>query len=157
MKYVPKKPKRIPFTASGFAKLKTEFADLTEKRKSTVVDLRTAREMGDLSENAAYKVARFELSGIDRRLRRLTYLLRYGTVVTKTEGDAVDFGKQITIRSESGDMTFELVGGYESNPKEGKLSIYSPIGKAVQGRKVGETVTVEAPKGLMTYTIISIE
>lgn len=150
--------KAIQFTKSGFEKTQKDFDSLTEKRKTAVLNLQHAREMGDLSENGAYKAARFELSGIDRELRRLKYLLRFGEVIkTNADNSSADFGNTVTIKNNTKQITFTLVGPYESNPKSGSLSVASPIGKAVLGRKKGDKVFVFTPNGKMEYEVIKIE
>lgn len=151
------KPQKIQFTKSGYEKMEKNFSDLTEKRKSAVVQLRTTREMGDLSENGAYKAARFELTSIDRELRRLTYLLRMGEIVESKNLGLVDFGSKVTVKNENSSLTFTLVSGYESDPKQMRLSVYSPMGKAVLGKKAGEKAIVYAPQGEVVYTITKIE
>ena len=150
------KPARIQFTKEGYQKVEKDFKDLTQKRKEAVIRLRTAREMGDLSENGAYKAARFELSSIDRELRRLTYLLRLGEVVATQNTGVVDFGRIITLEEGAKRLTFTHVNAYESNPRQEKLSVNSPIGRAILGKRVGDTVTVTAPAGKATYTVVDI-
>lgn len=151
-------PPVIRFTRAGFRKIKDYHQALTEKRKMAVANLRTAREMGDLSENGAYKAARFELSSIDRELRRLAYLLRYGAVaeISRTT-DVVGFGNRVTVDDGKRQISFVLVEQFESDPKEYKLSLQSPIGRAVAGKKVGDQVTVTAPGGQTVYTITGKE
>ena len=156
MKSAGRVPKKIPFTKDGYQKLQTDLALFTTKRKGAVINLRTARDMGDLSENAAYKAARMELSAIDRQIRRLTYLLRYGVIVEKHGSAEVDFGSRVTLDNGKTKMTFDLVGGYESDPKQEKLSVFSPIGKAILHKHVGDAVTVHAPVGEINYTIVEI-
>ncbi len=150
--------RKIQFTPQGYQKLQTDFDFLTQKRKGAVVALHTARQMGDLSENGAYKAARFELSDIDRRLRRLTYLLRSGEIApVKTTSGHAEFGSRVTLVDENKNtLTFILVEGFESNPAEEKISLHSPLGRAVSGRKAGDVVTVHAPAGQKSYTILSI-
>lgn len=145
--------KKIRFTKEGYAKLQTDLNHYTEKRIIAVINLRTAREMGDLSENGAYKAARFELSDIDRNLRRLRYLLKVGEIVETKSADQIGFGNRVTLVGGNGEMTFLLVEGFESDPQQAKLSVYSPLGKAIVGRKVGDTVIVHAPSGDITYKI----
>ena len=149
-------PKMIQFTQTGYQKVKDDIAALTEKRVGAVVNLRTACEMGDLSENGAYKAARFELSAIDRELRRLNYLLRFGKVVTIQHTGSIAFGSQVSITDGNKTLQFMLVDGYESDPQQQKLSLKSPIGKAIFGKKVGDKIVVMAPSGLKNYTIISV-
>jgi transcription elongation factor GreA len=149
-------PKAIEFTKEGYDAVLAQQEKLMARRPAAVEELRRAREMGDLSENGAYKAARFELSDIDRTLRRLTYLIRFGKVVEKTATGKVTFGSKVTINDGAKDMTFTLVGGYESNPKEQKLSTFSPIGKAVLGQQAGEKVIVHTPSGSRHYSIIKV-
>lgn len=156
MKATIKMPNPIPFTKEGYETVKKDIETYGEKRKKAVINLRTAREMGDLSENAAYKAARFELGNIDRQLRHLKFLLRFGVVTQETKGNKVDFGRTVTLDNGKAHLTFSLVGGYESDPSEGKLSIRSPIGRAVLHKKVGDIVYVNAPMGQIKYTIVSI-
>lgn len=154
---MPMKPRKIRFTEEGFAKIKKDFEVLTEKRKGAVISLRTAREMGDLSENGAYKAARFQLSDIDRELRRLKFLLRFGEVSEIKKDGSIRFGSRVTLKNGANQMVFTLVEGYESNPKQQKLSVFSPIGKAIVGKRAGDLVTVSAPQGLVNYTICEVE
>lgn len=151
------RPKKIPFTKEGFQKVKLDFLSLTEKRKSVVISLQTAREMGDLSENGAYKAARFELSATDRKLRRLKYLLRFGIVTDIKNNGSVDFGRLVSVDDGTKRLTFTLVGSFESDPAKQKLSIASPLGKALLGKKVGDRVVVTAPIGQTVYTVTEIK
>lgn len=150
------KPKKIQFTKEGFQKIEKDFHHLTQKREEAVIRLRTAREMGDLSENGAYKAARFELSSIDRELRRLTYLLRVAEIVEPKRTGLVDFGCRVTLHDGTKQFTFTLVGGYESKPAEQKLSVNSPIGRAILGKRAKDKVIVTAPAGQTIYTIVDI-
>lgn len=146
----------IKFTKSGYEKVKADLEILKQKRPSAVTSLRIAREMGDLSENGAYKAARFELSSIDREIRRMTFLIRFGEITEVTTTDEIGFGSTITLDDGKAQMTFMLVDGYESDPKQQKLSLQSPIGRAVFGKRKGEKVIIHAPAGYLTYTILSV-
>lgn len=150
-------PQKIQFTKEGYEKIQKDFSHLTEKRKEAVINLRTAREMGDLSENGAYKAARWELGGIDRQLRRLSYLLRMAKVYETNNNGFIDFGRKVTLFDGKSKLTFILVSSFESDPTQDKLSIESPIGKAIIGKRVGDMVRVTTPSGIITYTIDSIE
>ena len=149
-------PRTIQFTPEGYQKLKNDLEIFTKRRVTAVNSLRTAREMGDLSENGAYKAARFELSFVDQELRRLKFLLRFGKIGTVVNSGRVGFGNLVTLVNGKDELTFTLVDGFESNPQQEKLSILSPIGKAVLGKTVGETVTVTSPSGMVHYTIREI-
>lgn len=148
---------RIRLTQEGYDKARKDLEELLERRKGAVISLRTAREMGDLSENGAYKAARFELSDIDREIRRLKILLRLAIVREVTNKGFIDFGSVVTLDDGENKITFTLVSGYESNPSEEKLSVTSPIGKAIAGKRAGDTVTVHAPAGAKTYKIVNGE
>ena len=150
-------PKKIPFTKEGFEKNKKDNQILLEKRKEILVRLQRAREMGDLSENGAYKAARFELSATDRELRRLKYLLRFGVVTEKKNNERVDFGSTVTVFDGKEKFIFTIVSGYESNPTSQKLSVESPIGKALIGKRAGEKIFVNTPEGVNEYNIVKIE
>ena len=156
MKFTQPKPKSIQFTQAGYDKNQKEFDKLTKNRKEILVRLQTAREMGDLSENGAYKYAKFELRNTDSRLRHLTHLLRFGVVIKTKNKQLVSFGVTVTLDNGNLKQKFQIVSGYESNPSENKLSLYSPIGKAIKNHKTGDQVNVETPGGKITYTITDI-
>jgi len=156
MKFTPPKPKPIQFTKEGYHENQKEFDKLTKDRKNILVRLQTAREMGDLSENGAYKYAKFELRNTDRKLRQLTRFLRYGVIVKSKDKHTVSFDNTVTLDNGTTKQKFKIVSGYESDPNKNKLSLYSPIGKAIKGKKVGDKVDVQIPTGTIAYTIIDI-
>ncbi len=150
-------PKTIPFTAEAFAKNQAEFDRLTNLREEVMERLKVAREMGDLSENGAYKYAKFELGDIGRRLRQLKYLLVNGYVAeVSSQTNVVTFGNTVVLKSGADEFTFFLVSEHESDMTQNKLSIHSPIGTAIMGKKTGDQVTVETPRGSVQYSIIKI-
>ncbi len=146
----------IPFTKVGYENLKKEQQELLVKRKETVVSLRKAREMGDLSENGYYKAAKFELGNIDRRLRRLEEYIRYGKIIEVSTKNTIDIGCIVTLHDGATEKTYAIVGKYESNPLEGKLSYASPLGRTLMNKKAGDKVVVHAPSGNVEYTIVKI-
>jgi len=147
----------IPFTADGMEKIKVEKETLLLKRKDKVDSLRIAREMGDLSENAAYKVARMELSSLDSRVRYLSYLIRAGKVQSAPIIGKIGIGSKITILQDKKNLVFEIVGSFESNPAKGKISHLSPLGKALMGKAAEDKITVNTPGGSISYKIISVQ
>lgn len=147
----------ILFTEEGFEKVKKEFVELKNKRVEAVAELKRAREMGDLSENAAYKVARMQVNQIDLRLRRLTLFLRIGKVVERPFTGAVDINTKVTISDGQKEIRYAIVGDQEANPHEGKISPASPLGKALMGKREGEKVNVITPSGKMIYIIKDIQ
>jgi len=152
------KPEKIPFTSEGYQKLEADQDRLNIERAAVLIRLQTAREMGDLSENGAYKAARFELGTIDRELRRLKYLLHVGYIDSKENSlrESVVFGSYVTLSLNNKEVKYRLVNQYESDPGKAKLSVDSPIGSALMGQSVGDTVEVKTPSGPVSYQIKAI-
>lgn len=150
-----KRPDPIQLTQVGLDKAKKDYSELQLKREEVLIRLQAAREQGDLSENGAYTSARFELGTIDRELRRLGHLLKYGVVTDHSGSEKIGFGSTVTIASDKSEITFMLVSQYESDPVAKRLSEQSPFGKAVIGKSVGDRVVVQAPAGESTWTIKS--
>lgn len=149
-------PQRIPFTADKFAQIKAEIKRLEAERKEVMKRLQAAREMGDLSENGAYKYAKFELGDIGRKLRMLNFQATYGYVQKVTKTDTVQFGSNVTLSTGKKTITYMMVSEYESNPREGKLATTSPLGKVLMGKKAGDTVSFTAPVGVIEYLILKV-
>jgi transcription elongation factor GreA len=149
--------KPIFFTKQGYEKVKKEFDTLKQNRVEFVAELRRAREMGDLSENAAYKVARQRLTQTDSRLRWLTLMIRIGKVIEHPFTGVVDFGTQVTVKNKNEEFSYIIAGDQEANPATGRISPYSPIGKAIFGKRKGDTVSVVVPSGIIEYTIVDIK
>lgn len=149
---------KIPFTAEKYNQMQQEFDRLTLLRKEVMVRLQTAREMGDLSENGAYKYAKFELGDIGRRLRELRKLLDAGEIVrvVAAKNGVIVFGSTVTLKGEAGEITYQFVSEFESDPSQNKLSFASPLGRALRDKKVGDTITVHAPVGAINYKIIEV-
>lgn len=143
----------IPFTRTGYDKLIAERARLQQKRAETVVRVQTAREMGDLSENGAYKYGRMELGDIGRQLRQLSFLLKNAVVTPAQKNGTVGFGSLVTVTAPTGEKTFTMVSEYESDPQQNRLSMTGPIGQALMGKKVGDKVSIKVPAGTVTYEI----
>jgi len=156
MKYIQRPIRTIRFTKDGYDKLKADYDALIAQRPEAVEDLRKAREMGDLSENGFYKAARAKLSSIDSRLRRLTGILKDATIIEPTKTGAIGIGTTVTLSDGNKEFTYEMVGDLEANPSQGKISLLSPIGRAIAGRKEGERVTITIPTGEIHYRIVKI-
>lgn len=131
----------ILFTQTGYAELADKLAKLRLKREEVLPRLVRAREMGDLSENGAYKAARFELSDTDRAIRQVERLIKYGRAVAPKADGTVGIGNKATLKKADGKVvTYEIVGTYEADPLRGKISIESPVGQELLGKKTGEVV-----------------
>jgi len=150
------KPSRIPFTAVGYQKILDEKKKLLGERPDAVENLRKSREMGDLSENGYYKASRARLSSLDARLRQVERLIRYGSIVASANTGTVDIGSIVTITDGTVEQTYNIVGGYESDPSNKTISHLSPLGKALLGKKKGDMVHFSAPAGDKEYTILTI-
>lgn len=150
------KQEKIPFTPAKYQTMIEERQTLLTEREAVMGRLKLAREMGDLSENGAYRYAKFELGNIGRKLRELNYLIENGEAVPPGKHTTAQFGANVTLSDGEHKLTFLVVSEYESDPSKGMLSMKSPIGVAILGRKVGEKVDVAVPTGIKTYTIQSI-
>ena len=144
------------FTKEGFENLEKELKALIDRRPIVVKHLSEAREQGDLSENAGYHAAKDELSQLDSRVREIKYLLRIGKVVESNGQEQVGFGSKVTVEAENSSKQFTIVEQLEADPAGGKISTSSPIGSALLGRKLGETVEIETPQGKTIFKIIEI-
>lgn len=151
------KPPVVPFTREGYEALKKRRVELLAKREIVLVSLQRAREMGDLSENGAYTSAKFELGNVDRELRKIEFNLKYGQVVEASEKGIVGFGSRVTVELGGREYSYLLVSSEESDPKEMKLSIDSPVGKAIMGAKVGDKVKVTLADRTIEYLIKEIK
>lgn len=151
-----KKEPRIPFTPAGYEKIVAEKAKLENERPEAVENLRKSREMGDLSENGYYKASRQRLSFIDARLRRIHRLIRLAKIVVTARTGYVDIGNTVTLKIGDQKIAYTIVGGYESDPSQHTISHQSPLGRALIGKKVGDTVVVNAPIRTLTYTVLSL-
>ena len=147
---------KIRFTKEGFEKIKKEYDDLLKQRPAVIVDLQKARELGDLKENGYYQASRQKLSYIDGRLFRIKMDMKRAVIVETLAGNGVSIGKQVTLADGGKKLIYTIVGDFEANPAEGKISLLSPIGKALEGKKVGEEIHLDLPKGKITYKILNI-
>ncbi len=148
-------------TAEGAEKLQKELADLKgPKRDALAVRLRFAIQQGDLSENADYIQAKEEQGFLEGRIHELDSILKNVVIIEKNQGnlEQVNIGSHITIQEEDLDPeTWYLVGPNEADPRNGKISHESPIGKALIGHKPGDNVDVTTPAGKIHLKILKIE
>ncbi|PIV08530.1 transcription elongation factor GreA [Candidatus Roizmanbacteria bacterium CG17_big_fil_post_rev_8_21_14_2_50_39_7] len=150
--------KKIQLTQEGFTNLQDELNDLqTVKRPSTVEKLQKARAMGDLKENNAYQSAKEELGELDGRIMEVQYILNNAEIVMTSPSDlTVSLGKKVTVDINGLQKIISIVGEFESDPMNGKLSTTSPIGAALIGKRVNDKVEVITPGGPIPYIILSI-
>ncbi|MBO6730304.1 MAG: transcription elongation factor GreA [Maricaulis sp.] len=153
---------KIPMTAAGHQALDAEMKHLkTVERPAVIAAIAEAREHGDLSENAEYHAAKERQGYIEGRLAELEDKLARAEVidVAKLGGDTVKFGATVTVFDEDTEeeSRYQVVGDDEADVKEGKISISSPIARAMINKEVGDVVEVNAPGGLKSYEIVTVE
>jgi transcription elongation factor GreA len=153
---------RIPMTAEGFRTLETELKTLkASERPAVIAAIAEARAHGDLSENAEYHAAKERQSFIEGRVAELEDKLARAEVIdtSKLGGSTVKFGARVTVTDEDTEETFvyKIVGDDEADVAQGKISISSPIARAMIGKEEGDTAEVSAPGGAKTFEIVSIE
>ncbi|HYA87939.1 MAG TPA: transcription elongation factor GreA [Nitrospirota bacterium] len=153
---------KIPMTKEGYEKLKQELDHIMKvERPKNIKDIEEARAHGDLSENAEYHAAKERQGHLDAKKRELEHKLSHAQIidVSKLSNEKVVFGATVTLAdTESGDTKkYMLVGQEEADLKKGKISIQSPVGKALIGHKVGDVVTIKTPVKIVEYEIQAIE
>ncbi len=151
--------KKIYLTKEGLAELKREYDELINKKRPEVLArVSQARNMGDLVENAEYAASREELTFIDGRVDELEIILKQAVIIkdAKTSNHAIKLGSTVTLHSNGKKEIYTVVGEWEADPENKKISHESPLGKVLLGKKVGEKVQVEAPAGKITYSVISV-
>ena len=154
--------KDVILTKEGYERLRHEIEHLqTEKRREVADRIKTAREFGDIAENAEYDDAKNEQAMLEARIAKLEERLAAARVIEKREisKDVVSVGSTVRLRDVDAKQTVEyrIVGSAEANPAELKLSNESPVGKAIIGHKKGETVEVTTPRGSLKFKILEIK
>lgn len=156
MKQFIPKVEPIPITKEGHAKLQQEMTDLTAERPEALLNLQKSRELGDLKENGYYQASRQKMNEIDGRLRRIKFMLRYALIIEGSDTTSVDIGTKVLLRDGDKEFSYQIVGVEEANPREEKISFRSPLGHALLGKKVGESVDFHAPAGIKTLKILKL-
>ncbi len=150
--------KQFKLTQPGITELKAEVAQLISERSEVADRIKTAREFGDLSENAEYSSARQDQDRAESRIAEIENILQNVEVIKAPKGDAkVQLGSTVSLKSDGGKTKqFQVVGTVEADPLNGKISDESPIGQALLGKKNGETVEIKTPADTTTYKITDI-
>jgi transcription elongation factor GreA len=154
--------KDVLLTPEGYEKLKQEIEFLRGDKRREIADrIRVAREFGDIAENAEYDDAKNEQAMLEHKIAQLEERLLNAKVIDKGDIDTsvVSIGSTVRLKDVDANQTVEyhIVGSAEANPSEQKLSNESPVGKAIMGRKKGETVEVTAPRGALKFKILDIK
>jgi len=153
---------KIPMTAAGYDKLTEEIKHLKSvERPANIKALEEARAHGDLSENAEYHAAKDKQAFIEGRVLELESTISRADIidVTKLSGDAVTFGATVTVIDEETEKEsrYQIVGDFEADVKNGKVSVSSPIARALIGKGAGDSVEVSTPGGGRAYEIVKVE
>ena len=153
---------KIPMTASGYEQLQEELKKLVnEDRPNIIAAIAEARSHGDLSENAEYQYAKEQQSLIEGKIQELESATALAEIidVTTLSGEEILFGATVEIRDDETDdlSTYQIVGEYESDIENKKLSINSPLAKGLIGKTKEDVVEIKSPKGIKSYTILSVK
>jgi transcription elongation factor GreA len=142
----------------GLEKLRAELEEMTNVRRPEIADrIHDAKEHGDLTENAEYEDAKNEQAFVEGRIQTLEALIKNAVLIDENHStDHVQIGSTVSVESEDGKETFQIVGSAEAKPGEGRISNESPVGRALLGGKKGDKVVVKVPAGDYTYKITSI-
>jgi len=149
-----RKIKRIPVTKEGFEKLQKDLTELKRIRPEAVNTLSDARKMGDLSENGLYTAAKMRLKSIDAQIFRLNIQIKLADIINKKDNLIIGLGSKVTVFDGKIERELYLVGDYEADPKSGKISKKSPIGRSLMGKRLGDSVPVFTPSGRKVYKIL---
>ncbi len=153
---------KMPITADGLKKLKEELSYLKKTEKpNNIRAIEEARAHGDLSENAEYHAAKEKQGFIAAKINELETAIGQAEVIDVNEGptDRVVFGRTILLYDVHADkeITYQLVGPYESDPENGRISIKSPLGKGLIGREIGDEVKINIPRGVQEFEVLEIK
>jgi transcription elongation factor GreA len=154
---VAEESKNEPITAEGMEELRAELEELEGPRRQAMAKrIKAARELGDLKENAEYHIAKDDQAHLETRIKRIRGRLSNAVVVEADRSASIfAFGRSAHVKDlETGQTsTWTLVGATEADPKQGTLSVESPVGRALQDARVGEVVEFETPRGAKTYRV----
>lgn len=153
---------KIPITSGGKLKVEDELKNLkTIERPRIINSIAEARAHGDLSENAEYHAAKEKQGFIEGRIQELEDIISRADIinVSKLSGNVIKFGATVTLADEDTDeeLTYQIVGPYEANLENKRISIQSPIARALIGRSIGDSTEVKAPGGIKSYEVIKIK
>ena len=143
-------------TESGQRELERELEELKSRRGEIADKIAAARDFGDLSENAEYDAAREAQGLLETRITEIETILQNASIIQAGNGSTVVLGSTVELEANGKTVVYTVVGPVEADPLEGKVSNESPIGQALMGKAVGDTVTINTPKGELTYTVVAL-
>ncbi|MBC7581237.1 transcription elongation factor GreA [Aeromicrobium sp.] len=149
--------KLYKLTKDGINELEKELVNLMAKRPIIADSIKSARDLGDLGENAEYQSARADQDRNDNRISEVEHILANVEVISTPKGDSkIQLGSTVTLKNDGKTKEFQVVGTVEADPLNGKISDESPIGKALLGKKLGDDVEIKTPVETTNYKIVSI-
>lgn len=150
--------KAFKLTQAGIDELQLELSDLIALRPEITERIKTAREMGDLSENAEYASARSEQDRCEIRIKEIEHIIKNAEIIKQPKsGNKVHLGSMVSLKSSAGkSQEYQIVGTVEADPLAGKISDESPIGLALMGKSVGDDVEIVTPAQKTVYKVVSI-
>ena len=153
---------KVPLTSEGYVKLQIEHKDYVNTRRPKIIEaIAEARSHGDLSENAEYQYAKEQQSLIEGKISELESIIANAEIidVSKLSGNEIKFGAKIKIKDEetNEEFTYQIVGEYESDIENKKISVISPLARALIGKSKNDSVEVNSPKGTKISTVISFK
>ena len=143
-------------TESGQRELERELEELKSRRGEIADKIAAARDFGDLSENAEYDAAREAQGLLETRITEIETILQNASIIQVGGSSTVTLGSTVELEANGKTVVYTVVGPVEADPLEGKVSNESPIGQALMGKAVGDTVTINTPKGELAYTVVAL-
>lgn len=148
--------KTYQITDAGRRDLEVELDELKGRRGDIAEKISNARDFGDLSENAEYDAAREEQGQVESRIAEIEDILLNAEIIKASKSSKVSLGSTVELKTGAKTVKYTVVGPVEADPLAGRISNESPIGVALMGKKVGDTVTITTPKGDIDYEVVSI-
>lgn len=148
--------KKFQITNEGKKELEAELEQLKSRRGDIADKIAAARDYGDLSENAEYDAAREEQGLVESRIAEIEDILQNAEIIKATKKSTIGLGSKVELKNGTKTVNYHMVGPVEANPLEGRISNQSPIGVALEGKKVGDVVVVTTPKGDIEYTVSAL-
>jgi transcription elongation factor GreA len=153
----PMLDKPVLLTQEGLEKLQKELEELRTTRRSEIAErIKYAKEFGDISENAEYDDAKNEQGMLEGRILTLEKMIRNAVIIEEQHDGRVQVGSRVTVRDEFGEEEYTIVGPAEVDVAKGRISMESPVGKALLGHRIGEEVKVQTPGGMRPVTIVRV-
>ena len=149
--------KPVLLTREGLENLQRELDELRTTRRTEIAErIRYAKDFGDITENSEYEDAKNEQGMLEGRILTLERMVRNAVIIEEHHDGVVQAGTTVTVIDDGGEATYTIVGPAEADPASGRISMESPVGKALMGRRVGDAVTVNTPAGAKAMTIVRV-